>query len=93
MFSATRYGGGAEIHLEQLNFEALANRPVEFQMFYSGTRLGDKLGEIVALSEDEITSLPAIRTVLRFGKKDDARGLHWREKKKKKEKETRTVSV
>lgn len=61
---------GSEISLEKPSFEVLANQPVEFRMFSSSTRLGDRLGEIVELFADEITSLPPIRTVLRFGKKN-----------------------
>ena len=52
-----------------------ANQPVAFQLFSSSTRLGDELGEVVSLEPDEITVLPPIRTVLRFGKTNDARRL------------------
>ena len=66
---------GFEIKLDQLNFEALANQPVAFQLFTSSTRVGDQLGDIVTLAEDETTVLPPIRTVLRFGKRDEARKI------------------
>lgn len=61
--------------LQQPAFEVLANQPVAFQLFSSTTRLGDEVGDIVALSPDEVTTLPPIRTVLRFGKKDSSRAI------------------
>ena len=66
---------GFEIQLDEPDFEALANQPVAFQVFTSSTRLGDGLGEVVHLEPDEITVLPPIRTVLRYGKKGEARRL------------------
>jgi hypothetical protein len=66
---------GFEIHLDQHNFEALTNQPVAFQLFSSSTRVGDKLGEIVDLSQEEVTTLPPIQTVLRFGKQNEARQI------------------
>jgi molecular chaperone DnaK (HSP70) len=61
--------------LPQPAFEVLANQPVAFQLFSSSTRLGDHPGDIVRLSKDEISTLPPIRTVLRYGKRDLARGI------------------
>jgi hypothetical protein len=58
--------------LRQPAFEVLANQPVAFQLFSSTTRLGDQVGDIVSLNVDEITALPPIRTVLRFGRKDSS---------------------
>ncbi len=66
---------GFEIHLDQLNFQALANQPVTFQLYTSSNRLGDQLGDIVQLETEEMTVLPPIRTVLRFGKKAEARQI------------------
>ena len=66
---------GVEIHLDQLNFQALANQPAAFRLFTSSTRVGDQLGDIVQLDAAEMTVLPPIRTALRFGKKDDARQI------------------
>jgi hypothetical protein len=49
----------------------LTNKPVEFRMFSSSTRLGDRMGdEVVELPGDEVTVLPPIHTVLRYGKKN-----------------------
>ena len=66
---------GFETTLEQPAFEVLANRPVGFRLFCSSTRLGDHLGDVVSLSEEEVTALPPIRTVLRYGKKGAAQAL------------------
>ncbi len=66
---------GFEVDLEEPAFEALANQPVAFQLISSSTRLGDSLGDIVSLTADEITALPPMRTVLRYGKKEAARQI------------------
>jgi molecular chaperone DnaK (HSP70) len=59
---------GFETQLDEPAFIALTNQPVAFQLFTSSTRLGDRLGDVVRLSPDEISALPPIRTVLRYGK-------------------------
>ncbi len=59
---------GFETELAEPAFSALTNQPVSFQLFTSSTRLGDRLGDVVQLKADEITPLPPIRSVLRFGK-------------------------
>ena len=66
---------GFEAHLQQPAFEVLANQPATFRLFTSFTRLGDHLGDLVSLSENEITPLPPIRTVLRYGKRSTAQRL------------------
>lgn len=66
---------GYEIQLDDLDFTALTNRPVAFEVFTTSTRLGDKAGDLVALTPDEISVLPPIRTVLRYGKKGEARRI------------------
>lgn len=60
---------GFRLHLREPQFEALTNQPVSFHMFSSSTRVGDQPGEIVQLPESEISDLPPIRTVLRYGRK------------------------
>ncbi|MBX3009880.1 MAG: Hsp70 family protein [Caldilineaceae bacterium] len=60
---------GLRLHLREPSFEALTNQPVSFHMFSSSTRVGDQPGEIVQLAADEISQLPPIRTVLRYGRK------------------------
>jgi hypothetical protein len=66
---------GFDARLEQPAFEVLTNQPATFRIFTSFTRLGDHLGDLVSLSEDEITRLPPIRTVLRYGKRSTAQRL------------------
>ena len=66
---------GYETELREPAFEVRANQPVLFQLSTSSTRLGDRLGDVVLLEESETTELPAIRTILRFGKKGEARSL------------------
>jgi Ethanolamine utilization protein EutJ (predicted chaperonin) len=66
---------GYEARLEKPSFELLTNRPVSFKLCCSSTRLGDRPGDVVSLEEGEITSLPPIRTVLRYGKKSIDRRL------------------
>ncbi len=66
---------GYEIRLEEPFFTVLTNQPVSFQLFSSSTRLGDRLGDLVTLPEEQITVLPPIRTVLRYGKKAAAQPL------------------
>ena len=63
------------MQLDQPSFEVLANQPAVFQLSSSSTRLGDRLGQVLQLREDEITRFPPIRTVLRFGKKGTAKRL------------------
>ncbi len=59
---------GFETQLNELSFAALTNQPVSFRVFTSSTRLGDQVGDVVHLAPEEISELPPIRTVLRFGK-------------------------
>lgn len=60
---------GLRLHLREPQFEALTNQPVSFHLFSSSTRLGDQAGEFVQLAASEISQLPPIRTVLRYGRK------------------------
>ena len=66
---------GFTAQLDELDFEARTNQPVEFQILASSTRTGDELGEVVALPPGEATQLPPIRTVLRYGRSGEARTL------------------
>ncbi len=59
----------ATIRLDAPGFVARTNQPVAFQLYSSSTRLGDRPGDVVTLDPDEVTVLPPIRTVLRYGKK------------------------
>ncbi len=59
---------GWETQLDTPAFAAVTNQPVSFQLFTSSTRLGDRLGDVVHLAPDEVSALPPIRTVLRYGR-------------------------
>ncbi len=59
----------------QPEFQVLTNRPVSFRILASSTRLGDRLGAMVHLGENEATPLPPLRTVLKYGKKGGAQTL------------------
>jgi molecular chaperone DnaK (HSP70) len=61
--------------LTQPDFQVITNRPVSFQIYTSSTRLGDRMGDVVRLEENEATLLPPVRTLLRYGKKGAARPL------------------
>lgn len=60
---------GEEVHLSEPEFEVIANQPVSFPLYASSIRMGDVPGNVLVLSQDEVVTLPSIRTVLRFGKK------------------------
>lgn len=60
---------GEEVHLAEPEFEVLANQPVSFPLYASSTRMTDQAGAVLTLPAEQLSSLPAIRTVLRFGKK------------------------
>lgn len=66
---------GSTLELTGENFQVLTNRPVSFRVFSSSTRLGDRLGDVVRLEENEATPLPPLHTVLRYGKKGTAQPL------------------
>ena len=55
-------------------FHLQANTPVSFPLHASATRLDDKLGDIVE-PNDDITPLPPLQTILRFGRKTDKTDL------------------
>lgn len=63
---------GFDAALDRPAFDLLTNRPVAFQVLHSSTRLGDRLGDLVTLQDDEAIRLPPVRTILRYGKKSEA---------------------
>ncbi|TYT73412.1 Hsp70 family protein [Desulfobotulus mexicanus] len=65
---------GSTIDLPQSRFEVQANQPVQFDVFASSFRSGDKAGDLVDI-DDSLASLPPLRTLIRFGKKDEARNI------------------
>lgn len=63
---------GEEVRLSEPEFEVLANQPVSFPLYASSLRMSDPAGAVLSAPADELSALPAIRTVLRFGKKTGA---------------------
>jgi len=60
---------GKQFVITQREFEVLANQPVRFDLFSSTARSGDRIGDLVRIPTDELTQLPPLHTVIRFGKK------------------------
>lgn len=56
---------GDEIHLGDRTFHLRIGEPVEFPVYYSGTRLRDRPGDLVAVRAEELSVLPAVRTILK----------------------------
>lgn len=63
---------GEDIHLTEPEFAVLANQPVSFPLYASSIRTSDQAGSVLQLPVEELSMLPTIRTVLRFGKKTGA---------------------
>ncbi len=62
-------------------FSLLPNTPVSFQLYHSHTRLGDAKGALVPIVDEEMTPLPPLYTLLRYGKNHSERipvhlGIH-----------------
>jgi molecular chaperone DnaK (HSP70) len=60
---------GEEVRLTEPEFEVIANQPVSFPLYASSTRTGDQPGAVLTVPAGQLAALPAIRTVLRFGKR------------------------
>jgi len=66
---------GAEVEIGEPALELLANRAVSFPLYASSTRGGERAGQLVHAERESLAELPPIRTVLRFGKKLEARKI------------------
>ena len=66
---------GEELEIGAPPLEVLANRAVSFPLYASSTRTGEHAGQLITATRDSLRELPPIRTVLRFGKKLEARKL------------------
>ena len=60
---------GESVEISAHEFELIANRAVSFPLFTATDRLGEHAGQILTMELGGLTSLPPIRTVLRFGRK------------------------
>ena len=59
---------GGRIKLDELNFKVRTNQPVSFDLYASSFRTGDRTGDFIRV-DDSLTALPAIQTIVQFGKK------------------------
>jgi molecular chaperone DnaK (HSP70) len=59
---------GSTVELEDKKFEVLTNQPVQFDIYSSSFRSGDRCGDLVKIDET-LTSLAPVQTVVQFGKK------------------------
>lgn len=59
---------GQEVVLDQQTFHLTIAAPVQFQLFYSSTRLTDAAGTLIPVEREQLTALPPIRTVLKSRK-------------------------
>lgn len=56
-------------HVVEQDFLLMTNQAVSFQLYSSQVRLHDVEGERIPIDEEELSVLPQIQTVLRYGKK------------------------
>ncbi|GAB5443794.1 MAG: Hsp70 family protein [Fuerstiella sp.] len=56
---------GTQLPSPERVFQLQTGRPVEFPVYYSGTRLTDAVGTLVEADPEQLTALPPIRTVIR----------------------------
>ncbi len=63
---------GQKVDLSDRRFTLRIREPVEFPLYVSSTRLGDRPGDLVIVDPQQLTELPPIRTVMQHGKKTAA---------------------
>jgi hypothetical protein len=59
---------GQRIELADREFSLVTNRPVQFPIYATTSPRSDPVGSVVLLSEEEVTKLPPLHTVVKFGK-------------------------
>lgn len=64
---------GDQVDVEGQDFLVRANEPVRFTIYASSTRTGDVPAGVLEVDPDSVTELPDLTTVLRFGKRLEAR--------------------
>jgi len=60
---------GESLAIAEPEFELVANRAVMFPLLTATDRIGERAGEVFEYAPGTLTSMPPIRTVLRFGRK------------------------
>lgn len=66
---------GQSFELEDRTFSLTISQPVEFQLYVSSIRLADQAGQILKIDKEQMSSLPAIRTVLRAKSRNEKRDV------------------
>lgn len=66
---------GQKFELEDRTFSLTISQPVEFQLYVSSIRLADQAGQILKIDNDQMSSLPPIRTVLRAKSRNEKRDV------------------
>ncbi len=66
---------GEAFEIDEPVFEVTANAPVRFPIYASSTRQGDRPGDVLEADEAALTELPALATVLRFGRRLEERRI------------------
>ncbi|MBK8013652.1 MAG: Hsp70 family protein [Deltaproteobacteria bacterium] len=59
---------GQRIDLSEQEFTLITNRPVQFPLYATTSPRQDPVGRLLTLNEAELTKLPPLQTVVRFGK-------------------------
>ena len=59
---------GSTIEPGDRQFEVRANQPVQFELFSSSFRSGDRMGDLIGV-DDTLAPLPPLQTVIQYGKK------------------------
>ncbi len=65
---------GTHIRLPDKEFRVRANTPVEFEIFSSSFRSGDRCGDLLTV-DDTFTLLPRLQTVVQYGQKGIQSGI------------------
>ncbi|MFH2061344.1 MAG: Hsp70 family protein [Pseudomonadota bacterium] len=65
---------GSVIDLSQMEYEVRANEPVNFDIYSSSYRSGDRSGDILDIDES-MTPMTPIQSVIKFGKKSDKKTI------------------
>ncbi len=59
---------GQRIEVSDREFTLITNRPVQFPLYATTSPRNDPVGSVLTLPEEELTKLPPLRTVIKFGK-------------------------
>jgi molecular chaperone DnaK (HSP70) len=60
---------GSNIELPDTQVKVVANQPVQFDIYSSSYRSGDRCGDVILL-DDSFTRMPPVKTIIEFGKKE-----------------------